>query len=328
MRKRIIYSAVASVVAMMFSFCVGSNVLAKPIELKAVCFLPTNHELAVMTAEWVKRINAELKDQLIVNYAGGPEVIPPLQQGDAVKTGVVDIVFYVNAYLLSSFPEGWSFFTSKYSPAEERKPGGFYDFMVNRYQKIDLMYIGRWLYSPFYLWSNKPVNRLQDLKGMKMRTAAHFDRFMKEMGIIPVTVMPTDVYSSLERGAVEGFGWPLLGARQLGWTDKCKYVIDHPFHAPCDAAILINLATWNKIPKESQNKIIKITANLELDTVEYFKKEYEKEWKELEKVGVKRIQFSPSEAKEYIDIIYRIDWEILSEKVPALVPELKRITGH
>jgi TRAP-type C4-dicarboxylate transport system substrate-binding protein len=90
----------------------------------------------------------------------------------------------------------------------------------------------------------------------------------------------------------------------------------------------MNLNIWNKLPKEVQTKLIDLTAKYEPDMMTYFKKEYEKEWKGLDKVGVKRIYFSPKEAKEYIDIIYRVDWDILMEKVPDLLPQLKKVTGQ
>lgn len=326
--KRSIYSLLAGVVVLAFSLSLAPAALGKPMEMKAVIFLPTNHDLAVAAADWVKKVNTELKDVVQVNL-GGPEVIPGLQQADAVKNGVVDIAFSVTAYFTSLFPEGWAFFVSNYTPMEERRPGGFYDYMVGRFQKIDLMYLGRWLSAtPFYLWTIKPVSGLEDLQGLKMRSASHFDRFMKEMGMIPVTIMTPDVYTALERAAVDGMGWPLLGAREMGWTDKCKYIIDIPFHGANNAVILMNLAVWNKLPKDAQSKIVSITADVEANMIKHFKQEYEKEWKKLEEIGVKRLQFPQADAQKYLAIIDRVDWEILSEKVPDLVPEIKKVTGH
>ena len=169
---------------------------------------------------------------------------------------------------------------------------------------------------------------MKDLRGMKIRSTNHFDRFLKEMGVVPVTFMPSDVYTAIERGSVDGFGWPLLGPRELGWTDKCKYIIDHAFHAPSNGVMLMNLDAWNKLPKDAQAKMMAITSKWEQDMVSYFQKKDEEEWKELDKVGVKRIHLPPNEAKDYIDTIYRVDWDILMEKVPDLVPELKRVTGN
>jgi len=309
--------------------CLGAStaLLAKPVKLKAVCFLPKNHPIAAMAPVWVERINTELKDQAYIDYVGGPEVIPGMEQADAVKSGVVDIIFNVTAYFTAMFPEGWAHFMSKYTPTEERTPGGFHDYMVGRFERINMMYLGRWHVMAFYLWTAKPVSRLEDLRGMKMRTASHYDRFMKEMGVIPVTIMHPDVYTALERGTVEGFGWPLLGPREYGWTDTCKYIIDHPFHPPSNGVTLMNLDVWKKFPKDVQSKIIEISTMFDPDMVAHFAKADLREWKEVEKVGVKRIHFPPADAKKYIDIIHRTDWEILTEKVPDLVPELKRVTG-
>lgn len=303
------------------------SAFAKPANMKAVIFIPPNHPLAVKAVDWVEKVNAELKDHLNITL-GGPEVIPGMQQADAVKNGVVDIAFSVTAYFTSMFPEGWAFFVSKHTPMEERKSGGFYDYMVGRLKKIDMMYLGRWLSAaPFYLWTSKSVNRLDDLQGRKMRTGAHFDRFMKEMGMVPVTVATPDIYTALERGTVDGMGWPLMGPRESGWTDKCSYIIDHPFHGAQNAVIIMNLAVWSKLPKDVQSKLTALTAEYESDVVEHFKGEYKKEWKLLDEAGIKRVHFPQEDAQKYLDIIHSVDWEILNEKVPSLVPELKRVTG-
>jgi TRAP-type C4-dicarboxylate transport system substrate-binding protein len=326
--KRLIYSVLVAALAVTISLSYPPNLFAKPVNMKAVIFLPTNHDLAIMVVDWVKRVNAELKDHVNVTL-GGPEVIPGLQQADAVKDGVVDIAFSVTAYFTSLFPEGWAFFVSKYTPMEERKSGGFHEFMADRFKKINVMYLGRWLSAtPFYLWTIKPVSRLEDLQGLKMRSGSHFDRFMKEMGMIPVTIMTPDVYTSLERGAVDGMGWPLWGPRESGWTDKCKYIIDHPFHDANNAVILMNLNVWNKLPKEAQSKLLSVTEAWEAELVNYYKKEFDKEWKKLEGIGVKPLRFPDKDAQKYLEIIDRVDWEILAEKVPELIPQIKKVTGH
>lgn len=321
--KRLIVSAIITLFLFVGFF---AEVFAAPIKMKAVVFLPINNAMAAMAVEWVERMNSELGDQINVSL-GGPEVLPGMQQPDAVKAGVVDIAFTVTAYFSSMFPEGWSFFCSKFTPMEERAPGGFYDYMVGRFKKINMMYLGRWLSAAdFYLWTSKPVSKLEDLKGLKMRTAAHFDRFMKEMGIVPVTVSVPDTYTALERGVVEGVGWPLLGTRELGWTGKCKYIIDHPFHGTQNAVLVMNLDKWKKLPKKLQSKLVSLTAKYEADVVEHFKKEYEKEWELIKKEGVKRVKFA--QADKYLDIINSVDWEIMNEKTPKLVKDLKRVTGH
>ena len=314
------------VVSLLFGFSIHT-VLAQEKELKAVCFLPKNHPLAAMTVEWTKRINDYCRGELRVNYLGGSEVIPRLEQVEALRKGVVQVTFSPSAYYQSIFPEGVSYTLSKITPWEERRPGGFYEFMVGRHKKIDVMYLGRWLHGPFYLWLKDPVKTPADLKGRKLRTTALYDRFMKGLGTVPVTISPSETYTALERGTVEGTGWPLIGVRQLGWTEICKYVIDHPFYNQ-NCTILMNLEVWSRLPQSLQDKVENLTAAFEPYMVGYFDNAIEMEWKEIEKAGMNRITFSSSDAKAYLDMAYVVEWKALEEKVPDLVPILRKLTEY
>lgn len=326
--RRILCWSLMVPLALAWCFGVPSVTSAEEIELKAICFIPKNHPLVSQTLVWADRVNEAFKGKLKVNYIGGPEIVPGLQQMEAVKKGkMVQLIFYPTAYYQSILPEAVAFTLSKLTPWEERKPGGFYDFMVERHKTIGVMYVGRWLHSPFYLWSRKELKSLDDLKGMKMRTTALYDRFMRRMGIVPVQISPADTYTGLERGTVEGFGWPLLGARDKGWTEVCKYIINHPFYNQ-NTLILINLDSWNKIPKQIQKEMIDLTAKFEHDMVAHFEKAIAEEWKKLDEIGVKRITFSPAQAKTYLDAAYDAEWEELNKKVPDLIPELKKVTGN
>jgi TRAP-type C4-dicarboxylate transport system substrate-binding protein len=301
---------------------------ADEVTFKAVAFIPKNHPWMSQTIVWVDTINRELAGKVKITYVGGPEVIPGLQQVEAVRNGVIDIAFNPTAYYQNMFPEGGAFILSKYTPTEERKPGGFYDYMVNRHQKINCRYIGRMLWTPFYLWPKDDVKTLDDLKGIKMRTSALYDRFMKALGIVPVTIPAGDTYTALERGTVGGFGWPNLGPRQRGWLEVVKNVIDLPFYGSNNITAVMNLDKWNQLPKAVQDQMIAATTQTEQAMYSHFVKAHEKEWIELDKAGVKRIKFSEAENKKYIDLAYQVEWDNLAQKVPDLIDDLKQVTGN
>ena len=144
-----------------------------------------------------------------------------------------------------------------------------------------MMYLGTWLYDPFYLRINKPIKSIDDLKGVKMRTAALYDRFMKKLGIIPVTVKFGETYTALERGLVDGFGFATLGPRDWGWLKHCKYIIDIPFYTRQNALILMNLDVWNSLDQKTRDKINQITIEFEPEMVAYFKEQIANEWKKI-----------------------------------------------
>jgi TRAP-type C4-dicarboxylate transport system substrate-binding protein len=277
---------------------------------------------------WVDRVNSQCKDAIKIDWVGGPEVIPGFDQAEALQANSVQVIFAPTAYYASLAPEVNSFTLSKLTFKEERKPGGFYDFMVERHKKIGMMYIGTWCYNPFYLRINKPIKSLDELKGVKMRTSALYDRFMKKLGIIPVTVKFGDTYTALERGLVDGFGFCVLGPADYGWLKNCKYIIDIPFYTRQNTLILMNLDVWNGLSKEVQDKIMDVTIEFEPEMKAYFEKKNGEEWKRYDKMGIKRIKFSPEENKKYYNTAYEAEWEDFEKKVPALVPTLKKLTGN
>ncbi len=311
-----------------FGFFDIPSISAQVMELKGVSFLPKDHRLCAMIPVWIERVNTELKDVLKITWVGGPEVMAPFEQPEAVRKGLFQVGFLPAAYYIGMLPEGDTISLSKYDFIKEREKGGVWDYFVERHKKINMMLLGTWLYDPFYLYVKNPVKGLEDLKGLKMRTAAKYDKMMLKLGMVPVTVAFGETYTALQRGVVEGFGWPTIGPREWGWLEYCKYVIDIPFYTRQNTFLLMNLDIWNKLPKPARDKMMDITIKYEPEMKAYFEKEIEKEKKEMEKVGLKRIKFSPEETKKYIDTANYAFLEDLEKKVPEEVKILKKLMGY
>jgi TRAP-type C4-dicarboxylate transport system substrate-binding protein len=327
MKKHSILIFILSSVVILSLFSI-SNISAQPMELKGVSFLPKDHRLCAMIPVWIDKVNAELKDSIKITWLGGPEVMPPFEQPEAVRKGIFQIGFLPAAYYGGILPEGDTISLSKYDFKKEREKGGVWDYLVERHKKINMMLLGTWLYDPFYLYVKKEVKGLEDLKGIKMRTAAKYDKMMLKLGMVPVTVQFGETYTALQRGVVEGFGWPTIGPREWGWLEYVKNVIDIPFYARQNTLILANLDIWNKLPKKVQDKLLEITIKYEPEMKAYFEKEIDKEKKEMDKLGVKRIKFSVADTKKYVDTANDSFLEDLEKKVPEEVKTLKKLMGY
>jgi TRAP-type C4-dicarboxylate transport system substrate-binding protein len=300
----------------------------KPVVIKAVSFIAKDHLVSAYAKVFVERVNKQAKGRLRIDYLGGPEVIPPFEQVEALRKGaVVQMTFSPTAYYASLLPEADVMHLTELTPMEERKPGGLYDFMVERHKKIGLFYLGRWTYNmPFYLYTNKKVDRPQQLAGQKMRTAALYDPFMKALGIVPVTLPYGEVYTALERGVVDGFGWPGVAVVALGWNKVCKYIIEPGFYEQ-NGVILMNLDTWNSLPKDLQDLLKDVAIKLEPDMADHFAKVTKEERQKMLDGGMQVIKFSPADAKWYRDLAYKVQWDEIEKKVkdPALVAKLKEL---
>lgn len=298
----------------------------KPTVLKAVCFLPKHDPLSAMTVEWVNRVNAMFPEDLKIEYLGGPEIISAVEQVEALRKGILDIDFNVGSYYAPHGAEFNAFQLTRNSPLEQRK-SGFYDFMVKVHEKIGVRYLGRWLHGGFYMYLKHPIQSMDEIRGKKIRTGPLYVFFLNKLGASPVSIKPSDVYTSLERGVVEGFCWPILGARAQGWTEICKHAIDHSFYEG-DGTILFNLKKWEALPDAVKEKLLRWMPDYEMEMVKYYEEAIQKEKEALVRSGVKFSRLPPKEAERYIQLAYDAWWEFMMTKVPELVPKLKKMTGN
>lgn len=295
--------------------------------VRAVGFIPKNHPVMAQANAWVAEINEKLKGKFRVNYVGGPEVIGRYEQLNAIRTGVIDMVFAAEADFQDQIPEVQAFTLSKLSPAEERK-SGFYDIIVKAHERVNVRFIGRVQYGDFFLWLKKKPEKLADLKGLKMRTGSLYDKMMRELGMVPVTVNQPETYTALEQGTVDGLGWPVFGVRSIGWTRHVKFVVDLPFYGASNVGAIMNLDKWQSLPPDLQKSIVDVTAEFEPKMVAYFKGEQDKEWKELESL-VTKVKFSDAENKTYLDTAYNVEWDAIAKRVTAeALAQLKKSTGN
>ncbi len=161
-----------------------------------------------------------------INYIGGPKAMPPFEVGKALQGGVIDIANTTGAFTTNVMPEGDAWKLTEKPMSELRKNGG-YDYMAKLYaEKMNAIFLARLVDdNPFHLYLTKPISR-PDLTGLKIRITPVYRDFFQAPGATVVQTPPGEVYTSLERGVVDGYGWPITGIFDLGWHEKTKYRVD------------------------------------------------------------------------------------------------------
>lgn len=73
--------------------------------------------------------------------------------------------------------------------------------------------------------SSKPIRKLEDMKGMKLRTIPGpvAVNTMKALGAIPVTMAVTDIYVALEKGTIDGTAFPFESMVPFKTIEVTKY---------------------------------------------------------------------------------------------------------
>jgi len=300
---------------------------SKTITFKAVISLPYRPGgRGQEYVDFLERVNKRAKGELVIDFKGGAEVMPPFNQFEAIRSGVLDMSWLFSGAYEKLIPEVVSYSCSELTRAEERKVG-YHDYMIELHKKEGMYYIGR-LGGDGFAWMSKKMikNPRTDFKGLKFATiGTMWLTFAKKLGIKPAFIMPNEIYTALERGVVDGAGAAVWGAASFRWGEVCKYYIDHPFWQTGGSTSLMRLETWNSLPKHLQDLIIDEQINTEKLLPKFFGEKLVIERKSLMDQGAEFIKFSPEDAKWYVEMSKETKWEEVKKKAPNSYDKLKKM---
>ena len=220
---------------------------------------------------FIERVNRDGKGVLQINYIGGPKAMPPFEIGNALKSGVIDVANSTGAFYTNVMPEADSWKLTERPMSELRKNGG-YDYMAQLYaEKMNAIFLARHVDgNPFHLYLNKPISSA-DLAGLKLRITPVYRDFFQVLGATVVQTAPGEVYTALERGVVDGYGWPITGIFDLGWHEKTKYRVDPGFYS-AEVSILVNKSAWDKLTDAQRDILRKAGDQAEAEAVGDFRR--------------------------------------------------------
>src|SRR6185312_1543071 len=300
---------------------VCSAAVAQEVTLRGVTAFAEKTTYSRGFEKFIERVNAEGKGKIQINYIGGPKAMPPFEVGKALQSGVIDIANTTGAFTTNVMPEGDAWKLTEKPMSELRKNGG-YDYMAKLYaEKMNAIFLARLVdNNPFHLYLTKPISK-PDLTGLKLRITPVYRDFFQAMGATVVQTPPGEVYTSLERGVVDGYGWPITGIFDLGWHEKTKYRVDPGFYS-AEVSILINKNTWAKL-NDAQKKIISdASAWLEAQAADTAK-ENETDTARQKAAGIQVIAFKGADAAAWHDKAYEAGWAGVIKQSPENGPKLK-----
>lgn len=303
---------------------VAQAATADEITLKAITAFAEGTTYSRPFERFIQRVNESGKGLVHINYIGGPKAMPPFEVGNALKGGVVDIANSTGAFYTNVMAEADAWKLTEHPMAELRKNGG-YDAMAALYaQKMNAIFLARLVdNNPFHLYLNKPIDKA-DLTGLKLRITPVYRDFFQALGATVVQTAPGEVYTALERGVVDGYGWPITGVFDLGWNEKTKYRVDPGFYT-AEVSVLVNKATWDKLSDAQKDVLRKAGAAGEGEAVAEFAAENDKETKRQAAGGIQTITLKPGVAEVYVAKAYAAGWDGIIRQSAETGPKLKAL---
>ena len=304
-------------------FLVAGHAAAQEVTLKAVNAFQEGTYFARSFEEFVKRVNAEGKGVVQINYLGGPKAMPVTEHATALRRGVVDIANTTASYTANLVPEGMALSFSA-APMEALRRNGGLEYLNAIYDEKGLYYLGRTAEGiPYHIFTNRRVDR-PDLTGQKLRIASIFRDFFQSLGASVVQIAPGEVYTALERGVVDGFGWPLLGIFDLGWHEKIKYRIDPGFYS-VEAGMVMSADAWKKLTAGQRDFLTRQTLRLEAENLVRAKADIAAEIKRMNDAGIQTIKMTGDDERTFLKAASGTAWDGLNKLSPKHGPKLMQL---
>lgn len=255
---------IGCILALSIHISVGSALAQeKTFTLKVTNFLPTSHQISLALDQWGKDLEKATNGRVKVRMYHGGTLAGAVQQYDAVVNGIADVGNHVTGYTVNRFPLTEVLDLPLGIPSSSvgvKMMNHYYETMKPK--ELDDVKV-LWLHGmgPGVLSTrDKPERRMEDLKGLKIRTYGGTARFVQNLGGSPVGMPMGETYDALSRGMLDGVLTPMESLASFKLGDHVKYVTRTPLTSVTSCQMVVmNKKTWNSLPQDIQKIVDRLS---------------------------------------------------------------------
>ena len=205
-----------------------------------------------------KRVTAATGGRFTIKVFAAGEIVPGLQVLDAVQNGTVECGHTAPYYYFGKDPT-FAFATAIPFGLNARQQnawmyhGGGLELMHEFYKDYNITsFPAANTGAQMGGWFRKPINKVGDLKGLKMRIGGTGGLPLAKLGVVPQQIAAGDIYPALEKGTIDAAEW--VGPyddEKLGFAKVAKhYYYPGWWEGGPQLDLMINLKSWEALPAE------------------------------------------------------------------------------
>ena len=307
-RRRCCYVAVAVGLAMVLSAC-GSgsgDSNSETITLKVADSLPTEHVFSKDgIVPWMDEIEEKTDHRVEFEHYPAGQLGAGAELLSAVQDGLTDISYIVPSYVSTALPLStigalpgyydsspeatipyWKLITGKLKSEFERQK--VRPVMATVAPKYQLM-IG-----------SGTIHNLSDVKGKKLRSPGGVqDLAIEALGASSVSMSADEVFTSMQRGTVDGTILPLASISGYGIAELLTSVTSNAPLGGTMPIMVMSEKAWNELPKDVQEVFEEVAPKAGKRAAEAWQIEGEDLLSKLKESGVEITELADSELKEW-----------------------------
>ena len=285
----------------------------------------------------IEAFNKAANGQMEIELYFADQLVPTGELFRAMQKGTIDAV--------QSDDDSMS------SPTEVKVFGGYFPFASrysldvpvlfnqyglkkiweDEYAKVGVKHISAGAWDPCHFATKEPIKSLADLKGKKVFTFPTAGRFLKQFGVVSVTLPWEDIETAVQTGELDGIAWSgITEDYTVGWANVTNYFLTNNISGAWAGSFFANMDKWNELPDH-----LKTMLQLAMDSSHYYRQWWywggeanlrvngtkmkltsipDDEWAQVEKAAVKfwdEIAAESPTKKKVVDILrkYNADME-------------------
>lgn len=182
-----------------------------------------------------------------------------------IQQGTCDVSPIVTSSLVDFCPElgvfDLPFLFADYDEAREIINGEAGEYLAGKMAESN-MHVGSWMTMGFReTTSKKPINSLEDFKGLKIRTQSNevHQAIFSALGAAPTIISFSELYTAMEQGTVDAQENPYVNIQNNAYYEVQDYLVEtnHVFQL---AALLISSSTYDKLTDEQKGWVDEAAA--------------------------------------------------------------------
>lgn len=247
-----------------FLLCLGLPVDVGAVTLTYSDIFPATHANSKQAASWCKEVEKRTGGKVKITYYPGQSLTKGAECYDGVVSGLSDLGQSVLQYTRGRFPlmdfinlplgyRSGAIATAIINEVNDK-------FKPKELQDTQVMYLHA--HGPGFVHTkDKPVAKMEDFKGLKIRSHGPTAEMLKLLGATPVAFPMPELYQALQKGVVNGGVFPMEAEKGWKLAEVTNYTTAcYPIAYSLGFFVVMNKAKWDALPAEVKKTIEQINV--------------------------------------------------------------------
>ncbi|MEZ8143041.1 C4-dicarboxylate ABC transporter substrate-binding protein [Enterovibrio norvegicus FF-33] len=302
----------------------SASALAADFTLKIQSSDPSGDLNYKLQQEWAERVELMSNGRIDIDLLPVGSIVKHTETLSSIKLGIIDGHVTATGYfsgkdpafgLIGNMVGAWSDTTQL---LQYMNYGGGNELMTELYAPYGVKFIGASTTGVESFISKKPLNGVDDLKGLKLRAPEGLvQQVFAAAGATPVNLPGSEVFTGLSKGVIDAADYTVFSTNQkAGMNDIATHPVQPGFHSLPLIDISISQKKWDAMPADLQEILTTSVRDFSYDITTQLKIADQAAVTEAQNnPNITIHDWSGEERKKFREIA-KTQWKVFAERSP------------